>query len=73
MRRCEPLTGCWSDRVTTPEQANVLADSLQRATVAIIDGIGHWSAVEASADVSRLISEFMHDQCGPAERGEFVR
>jgi 3-oxoadipate enol-lactonase len=66
------ITGS-DDTVTTPEQANVLADSLQRATVAIVDGIGHWSAVEASADVSRLIREFMHDQRGPTERGESVR
>ncbi len=66
------ITGS-DDKVTTPEQANELADSLQRATVAIIDGIGHWSAVEASAEVSRLIGEFLRDQRVLVESGKIVR
>jgi len=66
------ITGS-DDKVTTPEQANELAESLQRVTVAIIDGVGHWSAVEASAEVSRLIREFLHDQRVPAGSSEAVR
>ena len=53
------------DAASTPERMQLLADSLLNAEVAIVEGSGQWTAVEAAADVSALIRRFLSGCEGP--------
>jgi 3-oxoadipate enol-lactonase len=52
------ITGA-DDKVGPPAVSKSLADAHGSATVEIIDGIGHWTALEAASDVSEQLLKFL--------------
>ena len=47
------------DAVGPPEASRELADAHGNADVHVIEGVGHWTALEAADDVSRLLVAFL--------------
>ncbi|KAA9166447.1 alpha/beta fold hydrolase [Amycolatopsis acidicola] len=47
------------DKVAPPEVSEALAAAHGDATVAVLPGVGHWTALEAAGDVTGLLSKFL--------------
>jgi pimeloyl-ACP methyl ester carboxylesterase len=47
------------DKVGPPAVSQALADAHGSATVQIIEGIGHWTALEAATDVTEYLVKFL--------------
>jgi pimeloyl-ACP methyl ester carboxylesterase len=47
------------DKTSPPELSESLAEEIPSATVELIDGIGHWHAVEAAATVTEALRAFV--------------
>jgi 3-oxoadipate enol-lactonase len=52
------ITGS-EDKVGPPAVSQALADQHGSAVVEVIDGIGHWTALEAAADVTDHLAKFL--------------
>ena len=52
------ITGT-ADGIAPPEKTQHIAAGFGDATVHVIDGIGHWTVVEAGAEVASLVAEFL--------------
>ena len=52
------ITGT-ADGIAPPEKTEHIAAGFGDATVHIIDGIGHWTVVEAGVEVASLVAEFL--------------
>jgi 3-oxoadipate enol-lactonase len=52
------ITGS-DDKTGPPEVSQAIADAHGSATVAVIDGIGHWTALEAARDVTDHLLKFL--------------
>lgn len=49
------------DKMTPPAYSEFLAEKLPRATLRWVEGGGHWMMLEQSAQVAKLIGEWLHD------------
>lgn len=47
------------DGISPPDRLDSLAATFPLARSMVIDGIGHWTAIEAAADVNHAIAEFL--------------
>jgi pimeloyl-ACP methyl ester carboxylesterase len=52
------LTGS-EDKVGAPATAEAMFNDLPKASYEIIDGIGHWTAIEAATPVTNAIRDFL--------------
>ena len=52
------LTG-GDDKTAPPETARAMAEELAHGSFEVIDGIGHWTALEAASRVSSTLREFL--------------
>ncbi len=52
------ITGA-DDKVAPPAPSEAMARELPRATLVVVEGCGHWTAIEAAQRVSALIREFV--------------
>ena len=52
------LTGS-EDKVGAPTTAEAMAKELDAGSVEILDGIGHWTAVEAAEQVTTALRDFL--------------
>jgi len=52
------ITGS-DDKTGPPEVSQAIADAHGSATVTVIDGIGHWTALEAAPDVTDSLLKFL--------------
>ncbi len=48
-----------ADGIAPPEKTEHIAAGFGDATVHVIDGIGHWTVVEAGVEVASLVAEFL--------------
>lgn len=49
------------DAITPPDAARVMSDGIDGATLEILPGVGHMSAVEAPSDFARLVGAFIRN------------
>jgi 3-oxoadipate enol-lactonase len=47
------------DRIAAPHTSRQLAEDHGHATAVVIDGIGHWTAIEAAVRTTELLTEFL--------------
>lgn len=47
------------DPVSPPDRLTDVAAAFSSTRTTVIDGVGHWTSVEAPADVNRLLAEFL--------------
>jgi pimeloyl-ACP methyl ester carboxylesterase len=52
------ITGS-GDGVSPAARLDDIASAFQTVGTAVIDGVGHWTSIEATLDVNRLLGEFL--------------